>query len=76
MGRQQKVSGADSQQYGEYVNNGDILGCALDLENKTLQYWLNGKDWGVAFTNVVPGMEEEFWREELTFPLSLQMAED
>jgi len=37
--------------YGEYWNNGDVIGCVLDLEAKTMSFYRNGKDMGVAFTN-------------------------
>lgn len=54
--RQQKfcTNGGDGEKFGEYCANGDILGCSLDMENKTIQYWKNGKDLGTAFTNVIP----------------------
>jgi len=54
--RQQKVSntGGDSERYGDYCQGNDVFGCALDMEAKTIQFWKNGKDMGVAFTNVAP----------------------
>jgi len=38
--------------YGEYWSNGDIIGTVLDLENKTISFYRNGKDMGVAFSNI------------------------
>jgi len=38
--------------YGEYWSNGDVIGCSIDIENKSVQYWRNGKDLGVAHTDV------------------------
>ncbi len=49
------IGDADNK-FGEYCSNGDILGCSLDMETKTIQYWRNGKDLGVAFSNVAPGI--------------------
>ena len=34
---------------------GDIIGSVLDLEAKTISFYRNGKDMGVAFTNIVIG---------------------
>lgn len=54
--KQQKVSniGGDSERYGESCQVNDIFGCSLDVEVKTVQFWKNGKDMGIAFTNVAP----------------------
>eukprot|EP01118_Nematostelium_gracile_P009876 TRINITY_DN3344_c0_g2_i1.p1 TRINITY_DN3344_c0_g2~~TRINITY_DN3344_c0_g2_i1.p1 ORF type:complete len:505 (+),score=156.68 TRINITY_DN3344_c0_g2_i1:331-1845(+) len=41
--------------YGEIWNNGDIIGCSLDIEGKTIQFSKNGKDMGVAFADVNTG---------------------
>jgi len=41
-----------NDRYGEYWNNGDIIGTVLDLEAKTISFYRNGKDLGVAFQNV------------------------
>lgn len=38
--------------YGASVSSGDIVGTALDLENGTLEYFLNGVSQGVAFSNI------------------------
>jgi len=46
---------SNNDRYGEYWNNGDVIGTVLDLEAKTISFYRNGKDMGVAFTNVAVG---------------------
>jgi len=41
--------------YGEYWSNGDVIGSVLDLDAKTISFYRNGKDMGVAFSNVSVG---------------------
>jgi len=41
--------------YGEYWNNGDVIGTVLDLEAKTISFYRNGNDLGVAFSNIAVG---------------------
>lgn len=54
--RQQKFRNCNNgQRYGEYWNEGDIITCGLDLDNRTVQFWRNGQDMGVAFTDVQLG---------------------
>lgn len=48
-------SSNNETRYGEYWNNGDVIGSVLDLEAKTISFYRNGKDMGVAFTNVPVG---------------------
>jgi Kip1 ubiquitination-promoting complex protein 1 len=31
---------------------GDVIGCAIDMDNGTITYYRNGKSLGVAFDNV------------------------
>ena len=38
--------------YGEYWSVGDIIGCALDLEEGTISYHRNGRNLGVAFVEI------------------------
>jgi len=38
--------------YGEYWNSGDIIGTVLDLDNKSISFYRNGNDMGVAFNNI------------------------
>eukprot|EP01119_Soliformovum_irregulare_P011989 TRINITY_DN3076_c0_g1_i1.p1 TRINITY_DN3076_c0_g1~~TRINITY_DN3076_c0_g1_i1.p1 ORF type:complete len:547 (+),score=157.09 TRINITY_DN3076_c0_g1_i1:158-1642(+) len=52
--RQQKMSSGDSSKYGEHVGHGDVIGCGLDIEMKSMSFWNNGKEQGVAYSNVVP----------------------
>jgi len=48
-------SASNNERYGEYWNNGDVVGSLIDLESKTISYYRNGKDLGVAFNNVTIG---------------------
>src|SRR5690606_13003916 len=45
-------SSSSNTRYGEYWNNGDIIGTILDLDAKTISFYRNGHDMGVAFTNI------------------------
>jgi len=45
-------SPSGSTRYGEYWSVGDIIGTVLDLEAKTISFYRNGNDMGVAFTSV------------------------
>ena len=50
-----KVSNADGwagTSYGSTWNQGDIIGIALDADNKTLTFYKNGVSQGTAFTNL------------------------
>mmetsp|Transcript_17632 Transcript_17632/g.24490 ORF Transcript_17632/g.24490 Transcript_17632/m.24490 type:complete len:605 (+) Transcript_17632:224-2038(+) len=54
--RQLKLrNGQGNDRYGEYWSTGDIIGCAVDVEAKTIQFWRNGKDLGVAYNDVTTG---------------------
>jgi len=46
--RQQKWHGG-SESYGQYWSSGDIIGCAVDLDNKKMNFFRNGSDMGVAY---------------------------
>jgi hypothetical protein len=48
------VNGAGTR-YGEYWNNGDVIGTVLDLEAKTISFYKNGNDLGVAFPSIPVG---------------------
>jgi len=52
--RQQKWHGG-SEYYGQYWSNGDIIGCAVDLDNKKMNFFRNGSDMGVAYENFNSG---------------------
>eukprot|EP01114_Cavostelium_apophysatum_P013673 TRINITY_DN3364_c0_g1_i4.p1 TRINITY_DN3364_c0_g1~~TRINITY_DN3364_c0_g1_i4.p1 ORF type:complete len:545 (+),score=110.15 TRINITY_DN3364_c0_g1_i4:209-1636(+) len=59
--RQQKQRGSQPpSKYGEYWSNGDIIGCSLNIEAKTVQYWKNGKDMGVAHTDASASSSDRF----------------
>ena len=40
-----------SDEYGERWRASDVVGCLLDLESMKMQFYLNGEDLGVAFSN-------------------------
>ena len=48
------VSGYDSEvaKYGIPCVEGDIIEMELDLNNLTIKYIINGKDYGIAFNNI------------------------
>ena len=41
--------------YGKIWDKGDIVGCCIDLNNKTMSFYLNGEDLGIAATNIAVG---------------------
>jgi len=54
--KQQKFrNNTGGSNYGEYWNNGDVIGCSVDVDTKAIQYWRNGKDMGIAFSDVNTG---------------------
>jgi Kip1 ubiquitination-promoting complex protein 1 len=38
--------------YGDSCVTGDVIGCAIDTRLKTIQYWRNGSDLGIAYSNI------------------------
>jgi len=48
-------SSSNQKRYGEHWNNGDVIGCVLDLESKSMSFYRNGKDLGVAFNAFAVG---------------------
>lgn len=48
-------SSSNQKRYGEYWNNGDVIGAVLDLDAKTMSFYRNGKDMGVAFSGFSVG---------------------
>jgi len=48
-------SSSNQKRYGEHWNNGDIIGCVLDLDTKSMSFYRNGKDLGVAFSGFSVG---------------------
>lgn len=58
MSGQQKLRNNGNKgtfEYGEYCcTQGDVIGCSVDFQAKTVQFWKNGKSMGVAFSDVVP----------------------
>jgi hypothetical protein len=77
-------SSSNNTRYGEYWNNGDIIGCVLDLEAKQMSFYRNGKDLGVAFSSLSVGdgyypaaslqygqkIQFNFGKEPFKYPLS------
>jgi len=41
--------------YGDYWSVNDVIGCVLDCTEKTISFYRNGTDMGVAFTGVQAG---------------------
>ena len=38
--------------YGKKLNEGDIVKMEINTENKTMQFWINDEDQGIAFENI------------------------
>lgn len=51
-GDSKKFNGHDMQAYGRACNQGDVIGVRLDLDKKTIEFFINGVSQGVAFKNV------------------------
>jgi Kip1 ubiquitination-promoting complex protein 1 len=60
-----------SQKFGEYWSQGwpfkisiiilgDVIGCILDLDNKTITYFRNGNELGAAFNGITVGKNCHF----------------
>lgn len=41
-----------SESYGPSLCTGDVMTIVLDMDQRTLQYWHNDKDLGIAFTDL------------------------
>jgi Kip1 ubiquitination-promoting complex protein 1 len=44
-----------SSDYGLKWQKGDVIGCCFDGDKRTLSFWKNGVDMGVAFSDVEQG---------------------
>lgn len=49
------------QKYGEPWLTGDIIGCALDMDNGTIDFYRNGRCLGRAFENVTMGVGNAYF---------------
>ncbi len=50
-----KLGMRDRETYGEIWDIGDIIGCCIDLDNRVIEYFKNGKSLGIAFDNIPIG---------------------
>lgn len=50
-----KTHNSSNVAYGSQVNPGDVVGVALDADNGTLTFYVNGTSQGVAFTGLTSG---------------------
>ena len=41
--------------YGKIWDKGDVVGCCIDLTNRTMSFYLNGEDLGIAASNIAVG---------------------
>ncbi|KAI7841821.1 hypothetical protein COHA_004350 [Chlorella ohadii] len=55
-GRRKQRWHVSNNAYGEQWAAGDVIGCCIDLDAGSMRFYRNGKDLGVAFTNVRRGM--------------------
>jgi hypothetical protein len=56
----QVTTNGTSTNYGTAYGNGNVLAAALDLDNGTLRFFLDGVDQGIAATGI-PAGEYTFW---------------
>ena len=58
-GRRCCVWGVESRKYGPQTpwQAGDVVGCALDLDEGTVSFYLNGEPLGVAFRDIGRGVQ-------------------
>lgn len=47
-----KWGNSTAAKYGESWKDGDVLGCAIDLDDKYVEFYLNGKSMGKAFEKI------------------------
>lgn len=45
----------DKKTYGRFWDAGDVVGVGIDMDKKTIEFFLNGKSLGIAFTNIEKG---------------------
>lgn len=50
-----KYNAASSQAYGATYTNGDVIGCALDLDAGTMTFYKNGVSQGTAYSSLPSG---------------------
>eukprot|EP01027_Heterolobosea_sp_BB2_P021018 GEZU01030045.1.p1 GENE.GEZU01030045.1~~GEZU01030045.1.p1 ORF type:complete len:234 (-),score=56.42 GEZU01030045.1:5-706(-) len=50
-----KGNAHDWSKYGTKIKVGDIIGCAVDLDNREISFFKNGKSIGVAFKDIPVG---------------------
>ena len=50
---QSYYSGGNGASYGDSYTSGDIIGCILDCDNRTLEFFKNGRSQGEAFSSSV-----------------------
>eukprot|EP01084_Bolivina_argentea_P278377 475540_1 len=53
--RAKKYHNGHGQEYGTEWKANDIIGCAVDIDQQTMNFYLNGKNMGVAFRDFDPG---------------------
>ena len=56
----------NQKKYGKPWDIGDVIGVAIDLEERTIEYFLNGEKLGIAFENIQVG-ENIAYFPSLTF---------
>ena len=41
--------------YGRYWECGDVIGVCIDMDKRTIEFYLNGESLGIAFSNISKG---------------------
>ena len=45
----------DRKEYGKFWDIGDIIGVCIDMDKRTIEFFLNGEPLGIAFSNIPKG---------------------
>ena len=55
------LDGGSATAYGATWTTGDIMGCELDMDNGTIEFFKNGSSQGVAYTDLLTAMPDGGW---------------
>jgi hypothetical protein len=55
------LDGGSATAYGATWTTGDVMGCDLDMDNGTIEFFKNGTSQGVAYTDLLTAMPDGGW---------------
>jgi hypothetical protein len=55
------LDGGSATAYGATWTTGDVMGCELDMDNGTIEFFKNGTSQGVAYTDLLTAMPDGGW---------------